>query len=149
MTEDAWSFKEQFVDWVRSNIGEVKVDYSPKSYIGLRVGRRVWAPLWPRKDGAYIYLPDPDGSRKDESVAFEHFHELLDGDGPTIAWNPAYNAGANPVSIRLRTSDLVKPAVLQFLKATYAAVSTSSPEPWSAAHALGDRVAEPPAIQPL
>ncbi len=147
MTEDAWSFKERFVDWVRSNIGEVKVDYSPKSYVGLRVGRRVWAPLWPRRDGAYIYLPDPDGSRNDESVAFEHFRELLDGEGLTIAWNPTYNAGANPISIRLCASDLAKPAVLQLLTATYEAVSTSSPEPWSAAHGTGNPAAEPPVAE--
>lgn len=144
MTDDAWSFKEKFVEWVRLKIGDVKIDYTPKSYVGLRVGRRVWAPLWPRKDGAYIYLPDPDGSRKEESDAFEHFRELLDGEGLTIAWNPTYNAGANPISIRMRTDDLAKPAVLQFLKGTYEAVVTSSPEPWSVTHGLADPVPESP-----
>ncbi len=141
MTAEAWSFKDQFINWVRSHVGDVQVDYSPKSYVGLRVGRRVWAPLWPRTDGAYIYLPDPDGSRKDESVAFEYFRELLDGKGLTIAWNPTYNAGANPVSIRLRLADLTKPAVEQLMKATYETISTPSPEPWSVAHDIGESIA--------
>lgn len=134
MTEEAWAFKDSFVDWVRSSIGDVNVDYSPKSYIGLRVGRRVWAPLWPRTDGAYVYLPDPDGSRKEESSAFEHFRELLDGHGLTLTWNPTYNAGANPVSLRLRTSDLQLPVLQQLMQATYHAVKVPAAEPWSTTH---------------
>jgi hypothetical protein len=63
LTEEAWAFYEAFVAWTREHLGEVRVDYSPKSYIGLRRGRRVWAPLWFRRDGATVYLPDPDGSR--------------------------------------------------------------------------------------
>jgi hypothetical protein len=73
-SEEAWAFKDAFVSWVTENLGEVRVDYKPKSYIGVRVGRRTWAPLWLRQDGAALYLPDPDGSRSDEpSVPFEQF----------------------------------------------------------------------------
>jgi hypothetical protein len=72
LTAEAWAFKDTFVDWVRQNLGDVRVNYAGKSYIGVRVGRRTWAPLWPRQDGATVYLPDPDGTRSDEaSVAFE------------------------------------------------------------------------------
>lgn len=134
MTDEAWAFKDAFVDWVRSSIGDVIVDYSPKSYIGLRVGRRVWAPLWPRTDGAYVYLPDPDGSRKEESPAFEHFRELLDSHGLTLTWSSTYNAGANPVTLRLRTSDLQLPALQQLMQATYRAVKVPASEPWSVTH---------------
>jgi hypothetical protein len=45
----------------KANLGEVCVDYSPQSYVGIRRSRRVWAPPWFRKDGATVHLPDPDG----------------------------------------------------------------------------------------
>ena len=147
MTDEAWSFKDAFVDWVKSSIGDVIVDYSPKSYIGLRVGRRVWAPLWPRTDGAYVYLPDPDGSRRDESPAFEHFRELLDRDGLTLIWTSTYNGGANPVTLRLRTPDLRLAALRQLMQATYQAVKTPPAEPWSATHPLDGTSAD--GAQPL
>src|SRR4029450_2334431 len=80
LTEEAWAFFEAFVAWTREHLGEVRVDYSPKSYIGLRRGRRVWAPLWFRRDGATVYLPDPDGSRAEEpSVAVGGFRERRPG----------------------------------------------------------------------
>ena len=102
------------------------VSHSPKSYIGIRVGRRVWAPLWPRQDGSQIYLPDPDQSRSEESPAYQHFRELLADQGFTLNWQTTYNAGANPISIRLRRKDLQEPAVQALLRASY---GRSSPAP--------------------
>jgi hypothetical protein len=95
-TDEAMRFVEEFVDWTQENLGEVRVDYSPQSYIGVRRGRRVWAPLWLRLDGAMVYLPDPDSSREEQpSVAFEYFEERLRGAGLEPAWIRTYNAGAN------------------------------------------------------
>ena len=48
---------DKVVAWTREHLGEVRVDFSPKSYVGVRRGRRVWAPLWFRRDGATVYLP--------------------------------------------------------------------------------------------
>lgn len=70
----AWALYKAFVAWTEASLGEVRVDYSPKSYIGIRRGRRVWAPLWPCKDGAFVYLPDPDGLHGSRvRAAFAHF----------------------------------------------------------------------------
>jgi hypothetical protein len=77
-SDEALRFVHEFVHWTEQNLGEVRVDYSPQSYIGVRRGRRVWAPLWLRTDGAMVYLPDPDGSREEQqSVAYDHFEERL------------------------------------------------------------------------
>ncbi len=57
--EKMWAFKDAFVAWARENLGEPRIDYRPQFYIGVRYGRRVWAPLWPRKDGAYLYCLTP------------------------------------------------------------------------------------------
>jgi hypothetical protein len=117
------------------------VDYSPKSYIGLRRGRRVWAPLWFRRDGATVYLPDPDGSRAEEpSVAMETFRERLHDEGLEAAWQRTYNAGSNPISMRLRRSDLDKPVVQELLRASFEILEPGM-APWSERHS------SPPAAQ--
>jgi hypothetical protein len=119
-TDEAMRFVEEFVDWTQENLGEVRVDYSPRSYIGVRRGRRVWAPLWLRLDGALVYLPDPDGSREEQpSVAFEHFEERLREAGLEPAWIRTYNAGANPIGVRLRRDDLGKQQVQELLRASF------------------------------
>ena len=124
--------------WVEQSLGSVRVDYKPKSYIGLRVGRRVWAPLWLRQDGATIYLPDPDGSRSDEpSLAFEGFEPQLSEAGITAAWVPNYNAKANPVSLRLRRADLELPIVQQILRASYEILQAGA-QPWSQRNAAAE-----------
>lgn len=137
ITDQAWVFHEVFAKWAAENLGPIKIDYSPKSYIGIRVGRRVWAPLWPRQDGAFVYLPDPDHSKKDESPAFLHFRELLSGRNLDLSWTNNYNAGANPVAVRLQVSDLEVPEVQEFLRATYAAVKPGA-ENWSDRHAASE-----------
>ena len=120
ITPEAWAFHEAFIAWTQANLGEVRVDYSPKSYVGIRRGRRVWAPLWFRRDGATIYLPDPDGLRgEQQSPAMDEFQERLRKEGLETSWQPTYNAGANPVPIRLRQADLAKPVVQELLRATF------------------------------
>lgn len=142
LTDDAWLFHEQFASMAKDRLGPIAIDYSPKSYIGIRVGRRVWAPLWPRKDGAQVYLPDPDLSRNEESPAFTHFRELLGERGFSLGWQTTYNAGANPIALRLRTSDLSEPVVQDLLEATYRAVQPGA-IPWS--QRSGETL-EPPAV---
>ena len=134
-TPEAWAFHDAFIAWTRANLGEVRVDYSPKSYVGIRRGRRVWAPLWFRRDGATIYLPDPDGLRgEQQSPAMDEFQERLRKEGLETSWQPTYNAGANPVPIRLRTADLAKPVVQELLRATFE-ILASGATPWSEQHA--------------
>jgi hypothetical protein len=119
-SDEALQFVEEFVDWTQENLGEVRVDYSPQSYIGVRRGRRVWAPLWLRADGATVYLPDPDGSREEQpSVAFEYFVDRLRDVGLEPNWQRTYNGGANPIALRLRRSDLAKTQVQELLAASF------------------------------
>jgi hypothetical protein len=137
-SDDAWAFKDAFVVWVTENLGPVRVDYKPKSYVGVRVGRRTWAPLWLRQDGATLYLPDPDGTRSDEpSLAYEQFEPRLREAGVTASWVPNYNAKANPVSIRLRQADLKENVVQELLRASYAILADGA-QPWSERERPGD-----------
>jgi hypothetical protein len=156
VTDEMWAFKDALVSWAAANLGEPRVDYRPQSYIGLRYGRRVWAPLWPRQDGAYVYLPDPDGSRDQASLAFEFFEGRLQEEGLSVSWNTSYNAGANPIAVRLGLADLDRPIVQQLLSASHEALDRNA-RPWSerqadqhqegnAATRLGDSVL--PAVDP-
>jgi hypothetical protein len=134
LSGESWEFHREFVDWASEHLGEVRVDYSPKSYVGIRRGRRVWAPLWPRKDGATVYLPDPDGSRSDEpSVAFEHFSDQLKPVGIEPSWQTTYNAGSNPISVRLRRPDLERQQVQDLLRASFEILADGATA-WSDAH---------------
>ena len=131
LTDEAWAFNAAFVDWARANLGDVRVNYAGKSYVGVRVGRRTWAPLWPRQDGAMVYLPDPDGTRSDEpSVAFAQFETRLAAEGLSANWQPTYNAKANPVVVRLRRQDLERPVVQDLLRASYDILAEGA-QPWS------------------
>jgi hypothetical protein len=131
ITPDAWAFHDAFIAWTRANLGEVRVDYSPKSYVGIRRGRRVWAPLWFRRDGASIYLPDPDGLRgEQQSPAMDVFQERLRQEAIETTWQYSYNAGANPVPIRMRQEDLAKPVVQDLLRATFEILGPDA-VPWS------------------
>lgn len=130
LSDEAWAFKDAFVAWAAGELGEPRVDYRPQSYIGVRYGRRVWAPLWPRKDGAYTYLPDPDGSRDQPSLAYEHFETRLQEEGIALSWSQKYNAGSNSIAMRLALPDLERPAVQELLAASHAALAQGA-RPWS------------------
>jgi hypothetical protein len=119
MSDLAWGFHLVLVAWVEENLGKIKVDYAPKSYVGLWVGRRVWCPIWPVSDGGSIHLPDPDGSKDEESPAYEHFRERLLETGLAPSWTPTYNGGANPITLRLKEGDLGRKEVQELLRATY------------------------------
>jgi hypothetical protein len=86
--------------------------------------------LWFRTDGAMTYLPDPDQSRGDESPAYVHFRDQLLEGGHTLDWQTTYNAGANPLSICMRTEDLQDPPVQELLAATFAAVKPGATKWW-------------------
>jgi hypothetical protein len=127
---ETWGFHEAFVAWTREHLGEVRVDYSPKSYIGVWRGRCVWAPIWPTRDGGRVNLPDPDGAKDEPSIAFERFRERLAEAGLEPSWQPTYNAGANPIYLRLRHTDLSKQPVQDLLRASFEILADGA-TPWS------------------
>lgn len=132
ISPEAWLFHEALVEWTEANLGPIRVDYSPTSYIGVWKGRRNWCPIWPVSDGGSIHLPDPDGSRDEPSLAFEHFRDRLQEAGIEPTWTPSYNAGANPITVRLTAQDLQRPEVQDLLRASFN-ILTKGSSPWSEA----------------
>jgi hypothetical protein len=49
----------------------------------------------------------------------ESFRERLHDEGLEAAWQRTYNAGSNPISMRLRRSDLNKQVVQELLRASF------------------------------
>lgn len=141
-SDEAWAFYCEFLEWADKELGDVRPDYSPKSYIGVRVGRRVWAPLWLKMDGASTWLPDPDQSRGEESAAFSYFQNRLSKIGLVLNWQTTYNAGANPMSIRLRRDDLRNEAVQELLRASFEALKPGARR-WSESSSQTDSVIGP------
>ena len=54
-------------------------------------------------------------------------------EGIETTWQLAYNAGANPVPIRLRQEDLARPVVQDLLRATFEILDPGA-IPWSERH---------------
>jgi hypothetical protein len=51
-------------------------------------------------------------------------------EGLETNWQPTYNAGANPVPVRLRQADLARPVIQELLRATFAILHAAA-VPWS------------------
>lgn len=130
MSPEAWTFHKELVAWTQANLGTVRVDYSPSSYVGIWKGRRNWCPIWPVSDGGSVHLPDPDGSRDEPSLAFEHFRDKLQEVNIEPTWSASYNAGANPITVRLTASDLEAAPVQALLRASFEILEKGA-EPWS------------------
>jgi hypothetical protein len=66
-------------------------------------------------------------------VAMESFRERLHDEGLEAAWQRTYNAGSNPISMRLRRSDLDRPVVQKLLRASFEILEPGM-APWSERH---------------
>jgi hypothetical protein len=51
-------------------IGPTTIDFSAKSYVALKKGKRAWLPMWPRTNGAYVYIPGGMGGAVDQPSDF-------------------------------------------------------------------------------
>lgn len=105
---------------VNEKIGTSKLDFSAKSYISLKKGSRCWLPMWPRRDGFYVYIPGGPGGAEDQPSDFHvSASERLAELGITPSWNYKYNAGANPIAFNLPAQFMSHSIVLQILSEAY------------------------------
>jgi hypothetical protein len=103
------------------NIGPSRLDYSANSYISLKKGRRCWLPMWPRTNGAYVYLPGGnEGSEDSPSEYYQYVKEKLQEigvDEPT--WTYKYNAGANPIAFAIPREKATHSIIKEILEKAY------------------------------
>lgn len=65
----------------------------------MKEGKRAWWPMWPRKDGYYVYIPSgPGGSEDQPNDFFAQVKNSLGEVGIEPSWSFKYNAGANPIA---------------------------------------------------
>ena len=126
LRDESWwkeNFGQSFIDDVKkmeqyceTEVGPSRIDYTASSYISLKKGRRAWLPMWPRKEGFYIYLPDDGtGSLDEPSNRFAEIKNRLQSVGLDASWAYKYNGGSNPIGFfvpRDKISDQVLKQVL-------------------------------------
>lgn len=101
-------------------VGESRLDYSAQSYIALKKGRRCWLPMWPRRDGCYVYLPSGPGGAADlPSDFFSRIKERLAILGIEPSWTYKYNGGANPIGFAIPSNQALNSLLIEVLREAY------------------------------
>lgn len=129
LDEETWaSQRPDFVKNARDmhkmcaeKIGLSKIDFSAKSYVSLKKGARCWLPMWPRKDGFYIYIPSGPGGTEDQpSDFYAKVKDQLAEVGIEPSWTYKYNAGANPIGLAVAQSLIGHSKIMDVLSEAYA-----------------------------
>lgn len=112
---------DSLAKYCNERIGPSRVDYSARSYVSLKKGRRCWLPMWPRAEGSYVYLPGGQGGTEDAPSDFfgsvQQRLEQAGMDPPT--WTFRYNAGANPIGFAIPRDRAEHSLVREILKDAY------------------------------
>ena len=103
------------------SVGPSRIDYSAQSYISLKKGRRCWLPMWPRKDGAYVYLPrGEDGAEDAPSDFYSRVKTRLEEIGlEAPSWTYKYNGGANPIGFMIPQDKVAHSLIREILAEAY------------------------------
>jgi hypothetical protein len=101
-------------------IGPSNIDFSAKSYVALKKGKRAWLPMWPRRDGAYVYLPSGPGGADQPSDFFAKVKEELAPLGIEPSWSFKYNGGANPIAFPIPFIHARHSKLIEVLEQAYA-----------------------------
>lgn len=102
-------------------IGPSTIDFSAKSYVALKKGKRAWLPMWPRKDGSYVYLPSgPGGTADQPNDFFAKVKEELAPLGIEPSWSFKYNGGANPIAFPIPSIHAKHSKLIELLEQAYA-----------------------------
>jgi hypothetical protein len=112
---------DEITKYCIQDIGPSRVDYSAQSYVSLKKGRRAWLPMWPRANGAYVYLPGGAGGSVDAPSDFfnqvQVKLEAIDLESPT--WTYKYNSGANPIGFAIPREKARHSAIRDILTRAY------------------------------
>jgi hypothetical protein len=109
-------------------IGPSTIDFAARSYVALKKGKRTWLPMWPRTNGAYVYIPGgPSGAVDQPSDFFAKVKEELAPLGIEPSWSFKYNAGANPIAFPITFQHATHSKVVEILEQAYALARIASP----------------------
>lgn len=115
-------------------VGPTAIDFSAKSYISLKKGKRAWWPMWPRKDGFYVYIPGGPGGSEDQPNDFfaqvkenlgeldDFFAQVKGNLGEHViepSWSFKYNAGADPIAFPVPNYLATHSKIMELLKRAY------------------------------
>jgi hypothetical protein len=74
--------------------------------------------MWPRRDGAYVYIPGGDGGSADAPSDFFNSVQARLGEAgmETPSWSYKYNAGANPIGFAIPFDKVAHSGVRAIIK---------------------------------
>ncbi len=77
--------------------------------------------MWPRMEGAYVYLPGGEGGAEDApSDFFSEVRERLEGAGlEAPSWTYKYNGGANPIAFAIPQEKVSHSLIREVLMGAY------------------------------
>jgi hypothetical protein len=112
---------DAIMKYCNENVGPSRIDYTAQSYISLKKGRRCWLPMWPRANGAYVYLPGGENGAEDApSDFYQRVRERLESLGlDPPAWSYKYNAGANPIAFAIPADKATHSLIREILSEAY------------------------------
>lgn len=107
--------------YCNDTVGPSRVDYSAQSYVSLKKSRRCWLPMWPRKEGAYVYLPAGEGGAEDApSDFYSRVKTMLEEAGlEAPSWTYKYNGGANPIAFAIPQDKVTHSKIREILSEAY------------------------------
>ena len=126
--EASWQAgKPEFTQFTRDlhrlcneKIGPTNIDFSAKSYVALKKGKRAWLPMWPRRDGAYVYIAGGEGGAMDQPNDFyATVKDALAPLGIEPSWSFKYNVGANPIAFPITFQYASHSKILEILGEAY------------------------------
>lgn len=117
---DFTKFARELHKLCNEKIGPTSIDFSAKSYVSLKKGKRTWLPMWPCKDGAYVYIAGGEGGALDQPSDF--YAEVKDELAPLgiePSWSYKYNAGANPIAFPITFQNAAHSKITEILCKAY------------------------------
>jgi len=104
---------------LKKNLHDIRIDFTVKSYVSIKKGRRVFVYLNYRKNGCYINLPDNGTGTDDEpSVRYKEWKSILSNIGIELNWDKKNNY-YTPICFNLIKDKITELDLFELFKNSY------------------------------
>jgi hypothetical protein len=117
--DDYVNLCNEIYECLKKDLSEIRIDYTVKSYISIKKGRRVFMYINSRKNGCYISLPDDGtGTANEPSKRYEEWKTKLSSINIDLNWDMK-NSSFSPISLNLPRAKTKEALVIDLLKDSY------------------------------
>ena len=109
----------EIYECLKKDLVDIRIDYTVKSYVSIKKGRRVFMYINYRKNGCYIFLPDDaTGTENEPSKRFNEWKNKLSSIKIELNWDMK-NSSFTPISFNLPKEKIKEMLLIEFLKNSY------------------------------